>query len=367
MRIIATGTRGDDVRDVQARLAGLGFLIGPDEPGVFGPATERAVREFQQRRHLLVDGVVGSDTWEELVEAGFALGDRLLYLRYPYNRGDDVRALQRRLNILGFDAGREDGIFGEGTDRAVRDFQRNVGMADDGIVGRTTVDALLRLRPVAPGPGRSTVREAEALRTLASPLRGSRVAVDAGHGSDDAGGVGAGGLKEAEAVYLLAETVSSELSSRGAEPLLLRRADTNPTQSERARAANQGAATLLLSIHLNGHADPRARGASAFYYGTETWFSQAGQRLADVVVEELTSRLGLPDLRCHRAAVPLLRETRMPAIQIEPCFITNPLDEALLRDEGFRKDIARAVVDAVERFLGPGEIASSAAETATRQ
>ena len=133
MRTFRRGDSGEDVRDVQHRLVALGASIDPSElGGTFGFSTEAAVRAFQQRRGLLVDGVVGSETWDELVEAGFVVGDRTLYLRHPYFRGDDVRALQRRLNALGFDAGREDGIFGPRSDRAVREFQRNTGRDPDG-------------------------------------------------------------------------------------------------------------------------------------------------------------------------------------------------------------------------------------------
>src|SRR5437868_1825437 len=73
MRTIRAGDSGDDVRDVQRRLVGMGSTLPADElMGLFGESTEKAVRAFQQRRALLVDGIVGSETWEELVEAGFA-------------------------------------------------------------------------------------------------------------------------------------------------------------------------------------------------------------------------------------------------------------------------------------------------------
>src|SRR5262245_19490813 len=182
MQTLAFGSRGNAVLDIQARLAALGHSVDPDEHAVFGPGTERAVRAFPEQRHLIVDGVVDEHTWGELVEAGYALGDRVLYLRYPYFRGDDVRALQSGLNLLGFDTGREDGIFGERTDRAVHEFQRNVGLPMDGIVGVSTHEAIRRLRPVGPGPGRATVREGEALRRLSASLRGTRIAIDPGHG-----------------------------------------------------------------------------------------------------------------------------------------------------------------------------------------
>jgi N-acetylmuramoyl-L-alanine amidase len=354
MRTMRSGARGDDVRDVQTRLVSLGFHIDPEEHGEYGETTERGVREFQQGRQLIVDGRVGEDTWQELVEAGRTLGDRVVYLRYPFFRGDDVRSIQAMLNLLGFDAGREDGIFGDRADLAVREFQRNVGLVPDGILGPVTLDALNRLRPVGSGPGRSTVREGEVLSRMSATLRGACVAIDAGHGGDDPGAAGPSGLTEAEGTSLLTRALAVELAARGADPFMIREALSSPTPSiaERARAANDRGAEILISVHLNGHEDPNAEGALSFYFGRDRYVSQAGQRLAELIQEELTTTLGLKDGRAHAKSLPLLRETRMPAVHVEPCFITNPREEALIRQVHFRRRVARAVVDAVERFFG---------------
>ena len=98
--LIRQGDRNQRVADVQSRLRGLGFDIS-DETGVFSAATTKAVREFQQQRHILIDGIVGPHTWAELVEASWRLGDRTLYLRRPALRGDDVRSLQSLLVVEG--------------------------------------------------------------------------------------------------------------------------------------------------------------------------------------------------------------------------------------------------------------------------
>jgi N-acetylmuramoyl-L-alanine amidase len=351
MQTLSRGARGEAVRDIQARLAGLGYRIDPREHGEFGPTTEQGVREFQQRRRLIVDGKVGGDTWNELVEAGYALGDRVLYLRYPYYRGDDVRALQSALNLLGFDAGRDDGILGERTERAVLEFQRNVGLPPDGIVGSTTLDAIRRLRPVGPGPGRADVREGEALRRLSASIEGARIAIDPGHGPGDPGDLGPGGTLESEATFWLATALAEELRARGASPFLLRTATTNPSAAERARAANEAGGEILIALHLNAHTDPAAEGASTFYYGREDWFSQAGHRLAETIQQAVTERLALKDLRTDARSLPILRETHMPAVHAEPCFITNPHEEALVRDPAFQRELALALADAVERFF----------------
>ncbi|HEV8683640.1 MAG TPA: N-acetylmuramoyl-L-alanine amidase [Actinomycetota bacterium] len=352
METIRRGDAGESVRDVQSRLSALGHVVDPAEleKHRFGESTERAVRAFQQDRGLLVDGLVGKNTWEELVEAGYALGDRALYLRSPYFRGDDVRSLQIHLNSLGFDPGREDGILGEQTARATQEFQRNVGLRPDGIVGATTLDALGRLKSSVPGPGRTEIRETETLRA-ADSLSGHRVAIDPGHGPEEPGCTGAAGLVEADVTWDLAELLAAELRSRGAEPLLLRSREEDPSVSERASRANAAGADVLVALHFNDHPDPAAEGSSTYYFGRQESYSLAGRALADLVQEELVARTGLKDGRTHPKAFPILRESTMPAVQLEPCFLTNPKEEQLLGEDRFRRELAAAVAQALERYF----------------
>ncbi|GAB4281459.1 MAG: hypothetical protein Kow0056_16850 [Coriobacteriia bacterium] len=152
MKPIARGDRGPAVEDVQRRLLALGYDLGPTGvDGVFLGRTLSAVKLFQAEHGLGEDGEVGPKTWAALVDATFRLGDRLLYLRTPFFHGRDVRELQMALNALGFSCGDADGIFGPYTEKAVRDFQRDVGHGPDGIVGPETVAALLNLRHIWEG------------------------------------------------------------------------------------------------------------------------------------------------------------------------------------------------------------------------
>jgi GH24 family phage-related lysozyme (muramidase) len=120
--------QGKDVLEAQRSLSQKGFPLVAD--GVFGPATARAVRAFQQQNGLIADGIVGPKTWDLLL-------DRLLFLSSPYLIGDDVRAVQRALLRNGYPVA-VDGIFGPGTARAVSQFQSSRGLVADGVVGPRT-------------------------------------------------------------------------------------------------------------------------------------------------------------------------------------------------------------------------------------
>ncbi|HSJ51749.1 MAG TPA: peptidoglycan-binding protein [Actinomycetota bacterium] len=352
MELIRVGDRGEAVRDVQHRLLDAGHRVQPDElDGSFGPATRAAVQAFQRARGLPPDGIVGPDTWAQLVEAGYRIGDRTLYLRSPAFRGDDVRELQRMLNALGFDVGKEDGIFGPRTTRGVREFQLNVGAKVDGIVGLDTVRSLEGMRPTVAGPSRALVREAEAARRMGIALAGSTIAVDAGHGPSDPG-LEVGGIVEAEIASRVAECLAAELERRGARAVPLRPAGRDVELADRVRRANTSDAALCVSLHLGG-GELAAAGVVCCYYGTPSTHSPMGLLLAASIRDHLL-RIGLPDGGVHPLAISILRETRMPAVQVELAVVANPAEVRAVRDPTFAPRAANAIADGVEVFLGAG-------------
>ena len=64
MPTLALGARGPSVRTLQETLVELEWELAVD--GIFGPATDEAVREFQEQNELAVDGIVGPRTWGAL-------------------------------------------------------------------------------------------------------------------------------------------------------------------------------------------------------------------------------------------------------------------------------------------------------------
>ncbi len=341
-KLIREGERSNEVVDVQSRLRSLGYKID-DEAGTFGASTTAAVRAFQQNRGILVDGIVGPHTWSEIVEASWYLGDRDLYLKHPPMRGDDVRSLQARLNALGFDAAKEDGIFGIATDRAVRAFQKEYGVTGDGIFGLTSHAALLGLRVDRPG---TSAQLREEIRRMEKPgIAAAMIVIDPGHGGDDAGDITPSGITEADACWAIATRLADRLASYGARVRFTRTEPQAPDASTRAARANEVDADLFLSIHLNTHPEPTAEGTSTYYFGG----SRGGEMLADQIQAELV-RLGLRDCRSHARSYALLRETRMPAVLVEPVFITNPDEAKRLEDHEFLSDIADAIAAGVRHY-----------------
>lgn len=347
------GAAGAEVRDVQARLYSLGHDTSGDEPAVFGDATHAAVRAFQQERGLVADGIVGDDTWRALVEASRTLGDRNIYLTQPMLRGDDVRELQRRLNRLGFDAGYVDGVFGPQTAEAVREFQLNVGLRVDGIAGIEVVEALVRLHRQHQSSPAAAVREREALRRAAqrTSLAGARIMLDPGHGPDDPGYLAPNGRPEQEICWEIANRVEGRLLARGCQVVLSRGPQTTPTPSARARLANDEDVELIVSVHLNGLSSAVACGAAGYYFGDGQFASQAGRRLCELAVDAIVARTETVHCRTHPSTVALLRESRAPAVVLEPGFITHPLEGRRLQEPDRQEDIADAISDAIAVFL----------------
>lgn len=123
------GSHGARVKVLQRDLG-----LSPAD-GIFGKGTSKAVRRFQRRHGLTVDGIVGTVTWR-LVHRSRAHTSRGAAGRSTSSRGSSVKLLQRRLGIAA------DGVFGPGTARAVRSYQRAHGLTADGVVGPGTWAAL---------------------------------------------------------------------------------------------------------------------------------------------------------------------------------------------------------------------------------
>ena len=126
------GSKKPEVKDLQEALKALGFSPGKID-GVFGAATEKAVKAFQSSVGIDADGVVGPITWLNIDEA-----DQSEPVLKKGSKGLPVRRLQSRMTAYGYDTGGVDGRFGAKTEKAVKELQEQAALEVDGIVGPAT-------------------------------------------------------------------------------------------------------------------------------------------------------------------------------------------------------------------------------------
>ncbi len=343
MRNLTLGDRGREVADVQKRLRAQGFVLGKEGvDGFYGPNTRGAVCAFQQRRDLLVDGEVGDNTWRELVETGYELGDRLLYLREPQFRGDDVLALQVKLNLLGFNAGPERGVHDEGVERAVLDFQRNAGLEADGIVGPTMLAKLEALRKAESGREGKKIPDRYGGYVEARALTGQIVAVDAGHGGSDPGVVAMEGLVEKDLTLALALRLEELLRAEGCLVVMTRTGDHDVPLYERTETVMAADADFMISLHANGNESPEAHGAACYYFQRSHYFSERGRRMAEHIGARCDAA-GARFLGSFGRNYGILREPRAVGVLVEPLFLTSPADARRATRPDFVDRVAEAI------------------------
>jgi peptidoglycan hydrolase-like protein with peptidoglycan-binding domain len=138
---VRVGSKGPAVSQAQQALGDRGYYFGTDVDGIFGPHTFAGVVAYQEARSagqyyalsapLAVDGVVGPETWARLTPDTVRRGDN----------GAGVRLLQSILKYYAYppyDPGAVDGDFGPRTETAVINFQKDLELTTDGIVGPLT-------------------------------------------------------------------------------------------------------------------------------------------------------------------------------------------------------------------------------------
>jgi N-acetylmuramoyl-L-alanine amidase len=287
------------------------------QAGTFCAATGEALTRFQRARGLRVTSVCDEETWRALVEANWRLGDRMLVHTSPNLRGDDVAELQGLLARLGFDCGRVDGIFGPITARALADFQSNCGLVSDGVCGIDTVRALSRvIVHTGTGPGVAAVRERERLRHAPATMTDVRLVVGQ-----------FGGLST------ISRVVSRELRNAGASVMTL----DEPDPVAQALTANQ----FVAQLYLGFEAGPGTRSV-VHHYQVPTFESVGGRTLSRCLTDAMRAG-GLPVDEPVGMRLPVLRETRMPAVLCAIAPVRLAVDAA--------GAIALAVACAIETWL----------------
>ncbi|MGV3758180.1 MAG: N-acetylmuramoyl-L-alanine amidase family protein [Actinomycetota bacterium] len=196
------------------------------------------------------------------------------------------------------------------------------------------------------------------------PLTGATVVLDPGHGGDEPGAVGPGGLREKDVNLAIAQEAERRLEAEGADVVLTRTGDYRITLAARGAIAQALQPVAFVSIHHNAEPDEmRSTPGSETYYQIA---SPESKRLAGLLYEELLAALSAyditwaADLDAGAKYRPnstggdyygiLKRTAGIPGVLSEAAFISNPEEEALLADPGFQRVEAEAITRAVVRF-----------------
>lgn len=136
---IRVGDRHSAVVNLQSRLMELGFMDSDEPTDYYGTQTERAVKIFQRQNKLAMDGIVGSATYDAIMDP-----NAKYYAAQKGDEGDDISQLQSRLYELGYLATADlvTGNFGDSTEAAVLKLQEVNGLEADGKVGQKTMNLL---------------------------------------------------------------------------------------------------------------------------------------------------------------------------------------------------------------------------------
>lgn len=236
-------------------------------------------------------------------------------------------------------------------------------------------------------------------RKPATPTAASRmdrliiIALDPGHGGEDPGAVGPSGLREKDVVLQVARQLRNAIDAQqGMRAFMTRDGDFFVPLHERVRKARRVQADLFISIHADAFFTPKARGASVFALSqggatsaTARWMARRENASDEVggiaaagsdrdlvhALLDLSTRAQIQDSlklgvevlrrignvgRLHKAQVEqagfaVLKAPDIPSILVETAFISNPEEEAKLRDPAYQARLVTAIMGGVVRYF----------------
>jgi N-acetylmuramoyl-L-alanine amidase len=252
-------------------------------------------------------------------------------------------------------------------------------------------DYALAQRPAEDNPprrgARPTTRRGDDVQRIVT------VAIDPGHGGEDPGAVGRGGTLEKNVTLSIARRLRELIVADPVMRVALTRDDDYfvplRTRVAKARAVQ---ADLLVSIHADAWIRPDARGSSVFALSENgasstaaAWMARRENeadlvgginlgthdrqlarvlldlsttaqindslKLGNAVLRELERVNRLHKPRVEQAGFAVLKAPDIPSILVETAFISNPEEEARLRDDAYQDQMARAILGGIKRYF----------------
>ena len=195
-------------------------------------------------------------------------------------------------------------------------------------------------------------RAGSAVAVLSSEVSSAPIVViDAGHGGEDGGAISVTGVRESTLNLEISQRLNDLLHFLGIQTKMIRTEDVSVyTEGEtiaqkkvsdihnRVAMVEQTPNAVLVSIHQNQFSESQYRGAQVFY-------ASGSQELAELLQRELAAQVDPKNHREFKQAkgIYLLEHISCPAVLIECGFLSNPAEEALLRDEAYQKKLASVI------------------------
>lgn len=176
-----------------------------------------------------------------------------------------------------------------------------------------------------------------------------RVIIDPGHGGDNIGATGHGMVEKEETLDIslkLYDKIKDDYETK-----ILRTDDSFIANTQRAVIANGWGDkdnSLFVSVHFNAVNNPSAHGAEVLYFSS----SAKGKKLANILQDKFLDYLLVRDRGIKtRNDLTVLRRTEMPAVLVEPLFLTNERDAQILKSDRGRKKIVKALEDGIRDYI----------------
>ena len=183
--------------------------------------------------------------------------------------------------------------------------------------------------------------------------RGDIIVIDAGHGGEDPGKVGAKGTLEKDINLQIAKKVEEILENNGVQVVMTREEDVaeeskRGDMEKRVALINEIKPAITVSIHQNSYSNTSIKGAQVFYYTN----SEASKQAASIMQEELRT-IDSDNKRQMKSndTFYLLKKTETPIIIVECGFLSNLQEEEKLATEEYQEQMATAIAVGTLKWL----------------
>ena len=180
------------------------------------------------------------------------------------------------------------------------------------------------------------------------PVRNGRVIVliDPGHGGQDSGAPGIGGVLEKNIVLSVSKKVEAILRQSGVQVVMTRDSDYFVTLPGRVAMVPRVGADVFVSIHANSISNrPDVNGLEVYYFGP------GGERLARTIHRSIIQNVGINDRGVRKARFYVLRKNSVPATLVELGFVTSPSEIRRLTSPAYQDQMASAIARGVLQFI----------------